>query len=269
MIEPWSITVNNIEYIFHVLTCIDPFTNLVKLIRINNKISRHVSEQFGNCWLSQYPSPNRCVHNGGGEFIGHDSQQMLIKHTITNGQSTTRNPQSNLIYERMHQTVANVTQIIMRTSNLTVFKQAAQVVDNALATCMHVTQFAVHDALQTSLGALVYGRDMFVDVPVITDLIAIRNRRQLLVNHNLMQHNRKRYDYHYRVGDEVMITTYNYDPTKLQEQLHRPYRIVETRTKGTICVQTQEPNIDDTFNTRKLRHSKGPLKTLRDILAQC
>ena len=107
---------------------------------------------------------------------------------------------------------------------------------------------------------------MFVDVPILADLIAIRNKRQQLVDQNLMRHNKKRYNYHYRVGDEVMITTY--DPTKLPERLHGPYRIVETRTNGTVRVRMREPNIDETFNIRKLRPYKGPPEQLRRVLEE-
>ena len=191
---------------------------------------------------------------------------MLIKHSITNSQSATRNPESNGICKRMHATVASILRIIMRTANLTGFEQAAQVMDNALATCTHATRCAVHDALKTSPGALVYSRDMFVGVPIIADLIAIRNRCQQVVDQNLMQHNKKKYDYHYHVGDKVMITTY--DPTKLQERLHGPYCIVETRTNGTVRVQMREPNVNETFNIRKLRPYKGPLEQLQPIIEE-
>lgn len=187
LIGPWSITVKDVEYVFYALTCIDPVTNLIELIHINNKTAPHVAEQFKNCWLLRYPSPNSCVHDGSGEFTSHHFQQMLINHSITNKQSTTKNPESNGICKR----------IIMRTSNLTRFEQAAQVMDNALATCMHATQWAVHEDLQTSPEALVFRRDMFVDILIMANFIAIRNRRQQLVDQNLMRHNRKRYDYHY------------------------------------------------------------------------
>ena len=111
----------------------------------------------------------------------------------------------------------------MRTNPPSNEDEAQQVMENALATYMHSTRCAVHEALKTSPGVLVYQRDMFVDVPVTSDLIAIRNRRQQLVNQNLMRHNRKIYDHHYRVCDEVMVV--RYDPTKLQEKLHGPYPI--------------------------------------------
>ena len=63
-----------------------------------------------------------------------------------------------------------------------------------------------------------------------------------------------------------MITTY--DPTKLQERLHGPYRIVETRTNGTVRVRMREPNIDETFNIRKLRPYKGPPAEMQQVLRE-
>ena len=80
---------------------------------------------------------------------------------------------------------------------------------------------------------------MCVDVPVIADMIAIRQRRQLLIDQNLKRHNRKRYDYHYRVNDRVTIKTY--DPTKMQEKRHGPYPIAEIRTNG-IVILNMDPN---------------------------
>ena len=53
---------------------------------------------------------------------------------------------------------------------------------------------------------------MFMDVPVIADLVAIRERRQLLIDENLRRQNRRRYGHHYRVGDYVHIRVY--DPKK-------------------------------------------------------
>ena len=52
---------------------------------------------------------------------------------------------------------------------------ANQVMDNALATVMHATRCAVMTPIWTSSGALVYGRDMTMDVPLIANLSAIRD----------------------------------------------------------------------------------------------
>jgi hypothetical protein len=37
---------------FNALTCIDPVTNLVELIRMNNKTAAHIGNKFEQGWLS-------------------------------------------------------------------------------------------------------------------------------------------------------------------------------------------------------------------------
>ena len=96
-----------------------------------------------------------------------------------------------------------------------------------------------------------------MDIPVIADLKAIRERRQLLIDKNLRRQNRRRYEYHYRVGDYVYVKVYN--PRKEKDRLHGPYKIQETRTNGTVAVvRDEEGNVTKTYNIRKLEPYKGP-----------
>ena len=108
--------------------------------------------------------------------------------------------------------------------------------------------------MRTSLGALSFQRDMFVNVPILADLITIRNRQQQLINTNLLQHNWKRYEYHYTLGQIIMVQVN--DPTKMEEKLHGPYRILELRTNGTVRIQ-RDPHVVETFNIRKIFPYKG------------
>ena len=75
-------------------------------------------------WLSRYPSPNRCIHDNGGEFCGGPLLNTLTANAIKSVPTTVKNPQSNAICERMHQTVANVLRCVMRTKELTPQQQA-------------------------------------------------------------------------------------------------------------------------------------------------
>jgi hypothetical protein len=56
---------------FNALTTIDTATNLVEIIRVDNKTCRHVTDKLRQYWLSRYPHPQRIVHDGRGEFVGH------------------------------------------------------------------------------------------------------------------------------------------------------------------------------------------------------
>ena len=69
LIGPWKAKLQGNDIEFNALTRIDPVTNLVEMIQLENKTSSHVAQQFANVWLSCYPRPNRCIHDNGGVFI--------------------------------------------------------------------------------------------------------------------------------------------------------------------------------------------------------
>ena len=49
LIGPWKMQVNNNDVYSNALTCIDPVTILVEIIRIENKTAEHVSRKFEEC----------------------------------------------------------------------------------------------------------------------------------------------------------------------------------------------------------------------------
>ena len=79
---------------------------------------------------------------------------------------------------------------------------------------------------------------MFLDVPLLANLEAIRNRRQQLIDQNLIRLNKIRIDHSYSIGDRVMVKTY--DPIKLEERFHGPYPITTVYTNGTVKLQRNE-----------------------------
>ena len=256
LIGPWRVTVNEIELEFKALTCIDPVTNLAEAIRINNKTSRHIADQFRNCWLSRYPKPNKCIHDNGGEFIGAPFLGLLRSAGIQSRPTTVKNPQANAICERLHLTMGNILRVITQTNPPTDEEEADQVIDNALATCIHVTRAAINQTMQTSPGAFVFQRDMLFDIPVQSDMQAIRNKRQLQIDNNLIRSNKRRLTYNYQPGQQVMVLTE--DPTKLQQRTHGPYIINKAFTNGTVELQLNATNAT-IVNIRKLVPMKQQL----------
>ena len=131
------------EVLFKALTPIEPVTNLLKIIWINDKLSAHVAQQFSNCWLSRYPWPTRVIHDNGGEFIGREFQNLLRQLGIQSVPTTAKNPRSNTIIERLHQTMWDILRVILHINPPTEENDANQIVDNALATCVHSSRCAV------------------------------------------------------------------------------------------------------------------------------
>ena len=65
------------------------------------------------------------------------------------------------------------------------YKDVQHVMDHAIAASIHATRCAIVHTIQHSPGKIVFQRDMLLDIPIIADLVAIRERRQLLIDENL------------------------------------------------------------------------------------
>ena len=154
----------------------------------------------------------------------------------------------------MRQTVGDILRVVLHTNPPTNMNDANQVMDNALATAMYATRCAVTAPIRTSPGALVFGRDMVMDVPLIANLTAIRDGRQHLIDANLIKQNKKRIEHHYRVGDRVEQIVWN--KTKLSQRSDGPFRVLATHCNGTLTIQ-RTPNVTDTQSTRWFRPYKG------------
>ena len=147
----------------------------------------HVAEQFENCWLSRYPRPNRCIHDNGTELVGSDFVRLLAQMGIKNVCTAVRNPQSNAICKRMHQTIGDILRVVLHTNPPQNMDDANQVIDNVLATVMHATRCAVMTPIWTSPGTLVCRRNMIMDILLIANLSAIWDGRQQMIDENLIK----------------------------------------------------------------------------------
>jgi hypothetical protein len=48
---PWKVKVNGQQVEFNALTCNDTALNLVELIRVDNKTTKHIRDKFMQSWL--------------------------------------------------------------------------------------------------------------------------------------------------------------------------------------------------------------------------
>jgi len=251
LIGPWKIPMpNGNELRFSALTCIDPVTNLTELKRINNKTSEHITMLFENEWLARYPRPARCIHDNGGEFTGWPFQRMLQLNYIKDVPTTSQNPQANAICERMHQTVGNILRTLIHAHRPQNPQSARELVDTALATAMHALRSSVNRSLQMTPGAVVFQRDMLLNIPLIADLHAIRERRQLIIDENLRKANAKRISHDYNVNELVLLIPQGTD--KLDEKALGPFQIRRVHANGTVTLQIK-PTVNKRVNIRRLK----------------
>ncbi len=173
LIGLWVVQVRSNPYEFDALTVIDTVTNLAELIRLDKNTSDIVERKYAQCWLSRYPWPQRCVHDPGGEFIGIKFQTLLQDCHIRDVCTSAKNPQSNAICKRIHQTVENVLRTLLQGEPPQNIADAKEFVDEALSIAMHAMRAGIHSTLGSSPGSLVFNRDMFLNIPLIADWHAI------------------------------------------------------------------------------------------------
>jgi hypothetical protein len=120
-------------------------------------------------WLSRYPWPQRCVHNPGGEFVGIEFQTLLQDCCIRDECTSAKNPQSNAVCKRMHQTVGNVLRALLFNEPPQNIEDAKEFVDEALSIAKHAIRAGIHSTLGSSPGSLIFNRDMFLNIPLIAN----------------------------------------------------------------------------------------------------
>ena len=96
---------------------------------------------------------------------------------------------------------------------------------------------------------MAFNRDMFLNIPLLVDLEAVRQRRQLLIDNNLQRQNARRRHYDYSIGDQVYVKAIQ--PGKLEQRSHGPYPITQVHANGTVTIQ-RTPHIRERINLRRI-----------------
>ena len=238
LIGPWDYTVNGLKVKVRALTAVDPVTNLVEIVRVKSTKCKESTDAFVNTWLSRYPLPEKIVTDNGPEFIGHEWEFMLADWSLTKGRITPHTPTANSVIEASHKSMGQILRTIFSQEKPTTMEEMDRVVAAALASTMR----AMRSAASTSLGgvapgALVFGRDMLLNVPIVTDIISISHNRQLQTDLRLMRENRRRSQYDYKVGDMVYINNHFSSSDKMKPAWVGPYKIIRVHANSNVTVE--------------------------------
>ena len=96
---------------------------------------------------------------------------------------------------------------------------------------------------------------MFLDVPLVANLMAIRDRRQLAVDNNLRRVNSKRTSYDYKVGQKVLKKRHEW--SKLGEKWDGPFSIERVHVKGNVTIALRD-GVTERINIRRVKPYHQP-----------
>ena len=158
--------------------------------------------------------------------------------------TTTRNPHSNEIIERIHQTIGN----IIRTFDV------SNIVNNdpwsgILAATMFAVRTTYHTTLQASPMQLVFGRNAILNIKHVADWEHIRKRKQLRINHNNKQENMRRNNHQYKVGEKILVERKK--NSKHELEFMNPFHNMQINDNGTV--RFQKGIINDAVNIRRIK----------------
>jgi transposase InsO family protein len=108
--------------------------------------------------------------------MGANFQRMLQRFGIKDVPTSVRNPQSNSICERLHQSVGNALRVYLNQATPHNVGNIAELVDSALATSLHAARSTIHQTLGTTPGGIVFHRDMmFLNIPLLTNFAILQH----------------------------------------------------------------------------------------------
>ena len=205
-IGPWVVQLHGgRDYSLHALMTIDLTTNLLEIEPIVTQTAAECARAFENGRLSRYPRPLRVVHDQGSEFMGSAFQDLLRRAGIKSLPTTACNLQGNSTIEAVHKSVGQVLHTLVHIHRPQTVHQAKATSDTALATAMHATRCASHQALHhLTPGSFAFRCDMFFDLPFLTDILALQNTWQQLVVTCLLRQNATCISHDYQVSDQIL-----------------------------------------------------------------
>ena len=253
-IGPWNIELRGgCDYTIRALTTIDITTNLLEIEPITTQASAECARAFENGWLLRYPWPMRVINDQGSDFMGAPFQDLLHRAGIKSVPTTARNPQGNSIIEAIHKSVGQVLRTLVHVHNPQMGHQAKAVCDTALATSMHATRCASHQALQhLTPGSFAFRWDMFFDLPLLTDIMALQNTHQQLVDSRLLKKNSSQIKHDYKIGDQVLKKMVLSLSDKLKPTFTGPHPILQVHTNGTVTIRLRD-NLMEWINIRRIK----------------
>ena len=205
---------------------------------MDNAKYKTVANAFKDKWLSRYPSPMRCIHDNGNKFLGPEFEQMLARNNIESISTTVKNPHSNAIVERLHQTLNTIISISLQENPPTSFEEVSTLIQRKCTASQFAIRATANSQHKVSPGELAYGRHMLCPFSKQIDLNQLLEQKQKLVDQANIKENSKRRFFDYKENDIVLILNKNINKGKLEPNVlpEGPWKVAQVHTNGTLSI---------------------------------
>ena len=214
---------------------IDPATGWFEMAQIPHNTAAEIVDITKKTSFTPYPLQQQIVFDRGTKFMAEFAKMCQNEYDVKRKPITTRNPQSNAIIERIHQTIGN----IIRTFDV------SNIVNNdpwsgILAATMFAVRAKYHTKIQSSPMQLVFVRDAILNIKHVADWG---------INHNNKRKNMRWNNHQYKVGEKILVKRNKNSKHKLE--FVGPFPIKQINDNCTV--RFQKGIINDTTNIRRIK----------------
>ena len=229
LIGPLTVHAKNGTFTLDALTMIDPVTGWFEIAEVNERTATHVAERFDHAWLSRYPRPQVIGFDNGGENKGLFAE-MVDNYGMDRKPTTSHNPQSNGIIERVH----SVLNDMLRTFELEEMElNEKDPWSEFLSSCAFAIRSTYHTTLEATPAQVVFGRDMLLPITWKADWEKLHTKRLDMIRENNARENAGRVEHEYKVGDKVYYRKHG-KLRKLSTPRRGPFEITHVYLNGTV-----------------------------------
>ena len=167
------------------MTMVGPVTGWFELSQVKNKPNTFVyMKQFDSAWLAQYPCPRKIGFDNVQEFVAEFSELCNNMGRLKQRPSSSWNPHSDAILERIHQVLADY----LWSFNLderTINNMDKDPFEEFLVATVFSIQCSYHQTHDHFLAQLVFSKDIFMPVDAEIDWEMIQQRKQLKIQQHM------------------------------------------------------------------------------------
>ena len=193
---------------------------------------------FKNTWLSRCPKPDKVVTDNGPEFNGNEWEFMLMDWGIKKGRISSHIPMANAVVESSHCVVGQILRTMLDGTTVRTKAELEAVFDDACAVATCVMRCVSDIALQEMPpGTLVFRHDVNVNIPVLTDIIAVYDNQQLQTDARPLHENQRCTLHECEVGQQVCVNHHVSSADELKQAWVGPFLIPCVHTNGTVAIQ--------------------------------
>ena len=194
--------------------------------------------------MDRYPLPQQILFDRGTKFMAEFAKMCLNEYGLKMKPIKTRNPESNAIIKRIHQTIGNI---------IHTFDVYNILINDPWSVILAATMFAVcatyHTIIQASPMQLVFGQDAILNIKNVANWEHIQQRKQSLINHNNKRENMRRNNHQDKVGEKILVKRNNNYNHELE--FMGPFPITQINDNGTVCFQ--KGIINDATNISRIK----------------